>query len=220
MWRTIWRACLSNGTALSVESMAAQRLDWARRYLGMIPSLSRPSKQTSPDKPQSRDVYKNVACPLVFFCRFECTFPWRLSSLLLSTALDSYRRHMIFLFGRHPVRLRTATSFPFPPFYITRPPTLRGPPTPANNYRTTPSLWSPLLFFRWKQALRKSAAISTSMSFSLDLGEGIHEGRPITQERKPTPKRTSQIHSCVGLCNLTPKGLDIPNCFANGTPRR
>ena len=147
MWRTIWRACLSNGTALSVESMAAQRLDWARRYLGMIPSLSRPSKQTSPDKPQSRDVYKNVACPLVFFCRFECTFPWRLSSLLLPTALDSYGRHLTFLFGRHPVRLRTATSFPFPPFYITRPPTLRGPPTPANNYRTTSSLWSPLLFF-------------------------------------------------------------------------
>ena len=67
LWRTIWRACLSSGTALSVESMAAQRLDWARRYLGMIPSLSRPTKQTSPDKPQSRDIYKNVACPLVFF---------------------------------------------------------------------------------------------------------------------------------------------------------
>jgi hypothetical protein len=115
MWRTIWRACLSNGTALSVESMAAQRLDWARRYLGMIPSLSRPSKQTNPDKPQSRDVYKNVACPLVFFCKFECTFPWMLSPLLLPTALNSYGRHMTFLFGRHPVRLRDCDFLPIPP---------------------------------------------------------------------------------------------------------
>lgn len=78
-----------------------------------------------------------------------------LSSLPLPTAMDSYVRHMTFLFGQHPISAGglLLPSPLFPPFYITRPPTPQGPPTPAKNYRTTSSLWSPLLFFRWKQAL-------------------------------------------------------------------
>jgi hypothetical protein len=56
---------------------------------------------------------------------------------------------------------------------------------------------------------------SRSISERASMRAGLSRKR-----RKPTPKRTSQIHSCVGLCNLTPKRLDIPNCFANGTPRR
>ena len=162
MWRTIWRACLSNGTALSVESMAAQRLDWARRYLGMIPSLSRPSKQTSPDKPQSRDVYKNVACPRVLL-QICMHFPMEVVFASTPTALDSNGRHMTFLFGRH---LRSAEDCDFLPI----PPVLHNSSTNASR---TPNS---------RQQLPDDVELVVTASF-LSAGNRLFRSRPPCHSR-------------------------------------
>ncbi len=140
----------------------------------------------------------------------------------LLRALDSHERHMTFLFERHPTRLRTATSFPHsPPFYITRPPTPQGTPNSRQQLPDDVELVVTASFLPLETGssqFRRNLDLHV-ISCSVSERESIRAGLSRKRGTRLRRENISDSHS-RGMCNLIPQGLDIPNCFAHGTPRR